>query len=629
MSKNRSSIYVLYSGAETRAMADRLVLAVKDSRDYKENKRRKILVVSADEAKEFAAKEKDFEKESLIVLQSAKDGAEYPSIVKTKFRVPNPAANYVSEISVRTVRPKAGEQSFNIILNAPDDERGGRLLEKLLSSTAVHFSKTDFTKRYASNKVVVHSNLQTGVSWGSTARRDGLETWDYIQTTNLADRPFFADTDPEVRHVYLVDRSRPVAGLPQAVVEFGVESRVRPNTLFAGKLVSGDKEVGLITAPNGLLVRGLTDRFSDFQALSTPGVTEDVLDFRAIGKQNSIVLLDFGSTPKSVAEAVRLHLGKRLRDTGVGVLDRGKTVTDLSNAIVNEQLLGAPSTKTRKLLRSDGVGLVWHLVITDASGSSSYVANSEKTGSYSAQPEAPERELFESKEAFQSRVQAYEAAVQRWRYTEPVNYRLTVVRKQRASFKIRLRFFDLTQAAGKVAWEDTAEVSVPSERITAEREERRSGHLNPPSGMQTPNGDTAVDDASLIEAGQVAADTAVAKLTARAWLNGDPMFVFAAGTVTTAAPVQPNEPSSAPEIPKITGSRKIVSIDGGVYTIGIGTAQGVMPGDKIIVNLGNNKTVTLKVISTALEARCKLANPADKAKAKAIRAGMTIQWFKK
>jgi hypothetical protein len=107
------------------------------------------------------------------------------------------------------------------------------------------------------------------------------------------------------------------------------------------------------------------------------------------------------------------------------------------------------------------------------------------------------------------------------------------------------------------------------------------------------------------------------------------MFVFAAGTVTTATPVQPNEPSSAPEIPKIKGSRKIVSIDGGVYTIGIGTAQGVMPGDKIIVNLGNNKTVTLKVISTALEARCKLANPADKAKAKAIRAGMTIQWFKK
>jgi len=39
MSKNRSSIYVLYSGPETRAMAERLVLAVKDSRDYKENKR--------------------------------------------------------------------------------------------------------------------------------------------------------------------------------------------------------------------------------------------------------------------------------------------------------------------------------------------------------------------------------------------------------------------------------------------------------------------------------------------------------------------------------------------------------------------------------------------------------------
>jgi len=560
-------------------------------------------------------------------LQSAKDAAEYSSIVKTKFRVPNPAADYVSEISVRTVRPGAGEQSFNIILNAPDDERCGRLFEKLLSATGRDYKTLDFTKRYASNKVVVHANYSSAQPWGISGKSGSLESWDYIQRAGIAERPFSAETDPEVRHVYLLDRSRQAIGLPTPILEYGVERDIRPNTLFAGKAQVGDKEVALITAPNERLLRSLTDRFSDFSSLSTTGASEEVLDFRAIGKQNSIVLLDFGNAAKPVAEDVRRHLGARLRSSGILVAERGKTITDLSNAIVNEQLLGAPSTNTRKMLRSDGVNLVWHLIITDASGSSSFVANVEKKGAYSEAPQPPKKALIDP--TYDARVREYEANLRRWQYDEPVTYRLTVTRRESASFKIRLRFFDLTKSAGKVVWEDEADVTVPRDTITMDREERRSGHLNPPSGLSAPSGISSVEDRALIDAGQAAADAAIAKLAARAWLVGDPAFTFrAAPTVAPSAP-EPSDPEPVAPIKKLTGSRKIVSIDGGVYTIGIGTAQGVMPGDKIIVNLGNNKTVTLKVISTALEARCKLANPADKAKAKAIRAGMTIQWFKK
>ncbi len=641
LAKNNTSIYILYSGAEAKPVADALRRAIVDQTDQSKARDKVVSVVSPPEAELLKISANRDKRPTTIAVVAEKDEARLSPYVAMSFRLPESSKPRLSTVSTDTLDKSAGKQKFTILLLAPDRERLERLRAIFLLKRGADYKSLDFANSYRTNKVVVHSDYSVPASWGPES---GGDVWDYIETARVAERLPSGDPADEFRHAYIVDRSKPHPDIPAPLKAALAKESIGPSSLFAGVVsMSPEVKVAVLSAPNADLTGDLVRRYRNFSSVPERPEVRSLPDFRFLATKNSVVKLNLdltGSEDRRIEGSLTEYISKLLRDKQLPVLDRGSALTKLLDELTLQQVMGA--TDTRKKLRSSGTRYVWYLTVNSVRKLTRYEGGNRRItperGFDRSVPERPTPYKKESSQDYNRRLAEYEREMRQyqvdknyWESQEPVTYDQRVDRVQESQFEVMFKLFDLEAEAGKVAWEVSVSGTGRASATYRQTEIHLNGNLARPPEPAIPGSEQTCEQSVVIDAGRSAADKAVQALLSNAWITGEPKTVFDSGAGATPEVGTGNEtggtPAQADSAPPPAASRigRVLSKTAIAIVIDLGKKNGVAKNDLVQVEISPGRVATFKVAVAGVTSTCKPVGTEAKALMKYITKGMKVR----
>jgi hypothetical protein len=635
LAKNRSSVYVVVSGPESRALGDRIIRDVKDHRDWSEPKGKRAMVVTPEEIQAMVSKDRQVLKNTVVVLMAASEKPALSPELASDLRLSSTAlTDRISRIFAKRVREPKDGLAFNVVMSAPDAERLERLQREFLATGGDKWDQLQINHEYRSAKVVVHAS--PGVSAGGWGNVGGA--WNYVQSAPLGERSPDQEQDKEFDCAYLVDRSSPDDGMPPVVRELVGSTGAKDNSLVAVKKTLPDGRcMAVLSAPNAMLLATLQRTYDNVNAIPASPMKREVVDLRSIGK--TPLLVQRGEMSAELAETVRARVAAEMRAKGLKILERGEGPKDLNRELALEQLSG--STATVKKLRSRGLRYVWHLSILNLSGRTVYrgefTRESDVPRTWNrTRPERPVRYQREKDgdygrriQEWQNDVSRYDSEYQQWEEAV-VPYRQQVIKTVEGRAMISLKLFDLEGELGEVVWEKSldggySETSVEQNQVVTVR-----GGGNIPNSPSVPESDARCPADFLTRAAQNGGRDAVGQLLENAWLTGDPyghqkpqeeQVIVENEVRATSAPAMKPAARPVAKIPKL----QVAARTAAEVTLNLGSEIGIASGDVIRVT-ASGKTVSLKVVRTGKRAVCRPATAKDRKLLSLIKPGMSAKW---
>lgn len=621
MARNVPSIYVLYSGEKAHPFASRIVQEIKDFREQNRDKKKQIIAVNVQEAEKLA-KQKDFEKQTTIVVVDDEDNIQMEPTAAIAYRLPKKDEERTSSAKLHTLVELAGRQVFSVILQAPDTERLDRVTDYLLKTSARDYKHLDFDQHWRSNKLVVHSNVNVNETWGEESG-----AWNYVTHATLNDQQPSPEPSSEFDYAYLVDQSKSCDNLPAEILARLQNASLKQGTAFATKYTLPNGHiVAILTAPNDHHLELLSRKFRKVDAIPSVDYKQTLPDLRFLAGQGSVVKINLGLSgqdDKQITNALTEYMGSAMRHTGIKVLERGMVLNKILDELSIEDLMGRSSSRQRFRLKTQGVRYVWYLSVTNVSRRTKFVGDKTAVGDTLADPgpapEEPVKESYESWDNFRARHAKWESEMGVWRnarqrydFDVPVNWHLSIERVQTTELEVQFKLFDLAQEAGTVTWE-TQVVGTSTDRSTlSDRDVVVNGHRTQPDSPQTPPAEPTCETSVALSACRDAADKSQAGLADTSWVSGAPVapFISASSIGLDNSTVQ-----------SLNGS--VLAVTTTAILIDLTELDGVTLGDTVKVKVGQ-VTATFKVVSWEPKTKCTPIDTNAKALLAKIRKGTPL-----
>jgi hypothetical protein len=667
LAKNKPSIYLITSGSQAEEEALILQTAILRHQDDK-HKPETVRIVGIEDAAKQSKEDAKFGSATLVFLLISR---EYPKALPVELSASfqfSPVDPDSSESLIKAERTRGAKAglAFNILLEAPDQERLKRLTGIFLNRTADKFDSLPFEAVYRTNRIALFCDPQDRElleGWGEL--RDPT-VWNDVERYSLSERNTMTPEQLSERaEVYFLDRSRPDAVMPapaERILEKNKDRLSETSILVAQEETEDHRPIALISAPTHLVLQKKISRYSDMEALKSAPALEEITDLRTIG--STTLLIGGISVPDEDKEALRSRIAKDLRsDLRLDVQERGPNLRVLEKELTLQKLMG--DTASAKDMRRDvGLKYVWLFDLQEYGGVTNYESGyNQITPNPSAfsepEPERPSEyagPLFHKKKR---EPQVMADLLAKWRnshnrwlqdkqdYEEKMaasyfEFERTSEAVSSARVRGTLRLMDL-RGVGKVVWEK--ECSLDQSSRTPYRSDRVTvrGVGNRPDSLDTPPSSNTCPSNLLVETAYEAGKKALSDLQESAWLPDgtqpaspvaiDPPPVVASGPSPAKPPISPNE-----------GGPKVAAVVDGVVILAAGRQRGLYVGDRVtiplvfkeirdpdnedrILRIIVQESIRLKVVKVdRLTADCAPLNATEAAKLSKVQPKMAVQW---
>ncbi len=623
MAKDRSSLYIVVSGPDTKALGEQILKSVQSHRDWQSPRGKKASVLDVAQATELLNSHPESKNETFVVLLA---GSEKPNLSDNAAKLlrvdPATLTDTVSRIHAQIVRPIKDGLSFSIVATAPDIERETRLVDEIYKVDSARADRLVLDKAYATNKLTIH--VSGGVQlpkWGTIPG-----AWNMLTTCSLGDRTPESETDPEIQSVYLIDRSAPPSGLPQVVSSLAKSVGSDDNLLIAVRnILPNSRPVIILSAPNSTLLESLANQFPSPDKLPSTAYSQAALDLRDMGKVP--LLVQRGLISRDLSNVIRGEIASDMRNGRLDVLEWLPAVTNADADVSLDQLLGTPEA-VRSLKSKAGVRYLWYMSILDARGGTTYKSAQTRMSDVPTtfpggdRPTKPDRHANESDaqrliaiHKWEDDCDKWDHAHDDWQYRAKVDFEQKIIANTEARIRLSLKLIDLRDDSGKVVWElesngiQTDSKDVRTELITVR------GALTGPRAPRVPNSNNDCPDFFFSDAARDAGRKALDQFFQSVWLDGDPY-----GKQVESVPAQKDPVATAKEV-----SFTVTATSSVQAQISIGRNEGVAVGDQVIIDtdLGS---VMMRVTEVGKLSVCRPISDDDKARFAHVKTGSTGRW---
>ncbi len=623
MAKDPSSLYVVVSGPETKRLGDLLLQQVQDHKDWTESKKKKLSVLTLDQATELLKAQPKLRKETFIVLLTREEKPALSDELALALRVDaSDLTSTVSRIHAQVVRPVKQGLSFSIVAIAPDKEREARLITELLKYGERKADLLSLDKQYKTNKVAIH--LSDGFKHGNWGTIAGA--WNAISTSALGDNPPEQDSNPETNLAYLIDRSAPPSGLPESISELAKSLGGEDNLVVAvQKTLPDNRKVVVLSAPNATLLSRLCVRFPDAERIPTVGYKEKVVDLRKVGR--STLVVQRNSLPKEIADVIRGEVASDMRSKKIDVAESIPGGSGLTREVGEDQLAGSTEA-VRALHDRAGLRYVWCLSLLDTHGGTAYRGEQRRVSDVPSEwqggprPDVPDRrrgdtdaQRAEQVRQWREDCAKWDADHDEWQNRVAVRFEQQIQSTTTASVRISLKLFDLQDDLGKVVWEKELVGTKSETREFKTETVVVHGAQNQPSELRVPESTNECPDSFYSEAGRDGAANALSQLLQEAWLDGNPY-----GQLPPKEEVPPTQNANV-TVPAMT----VTSVSAIQAEISIGRVEGVIVGDKVVIETDQGN-VNLRVTEVGKRSLCRPISDLDKSRFTRVQKGSVVHW---
>ncbi len=281
-----------------------------------------------------------------------------------------------SRMKADCLNPKAGSLSFSIALSAIDSERLQRLTDRLTGRTYTDYTAmtSGLTEAFLSYQIMRFSDED---------RRDIAEKWGSVNNIGIWAKEEWHTLDERLKlpaeklkgwhQAYFIDRSRPADIAAAQALHLHDGLKVKDTTVLANKIdADRNAQIVVFSAPNANLLGGQATEFASLEKLPSGVTSEELKDFRHIGK-TALFVIGEGPTDED-REAIRVDTARKVKEaTSIGIADSvelGRLQSD-----VTLDSLKADGGVSMRLQQRYKVHYVWLARMLDYTGGTIY--NSE------------------------------------------------------------------------------------------------------------------------------------------------------------------------------------------------------------------------------------------------------------
>lgn len=613
MSKCVTPVQIVYSGEKAKPYAERLADAILSHKDY--NKKTTFVTHSMDEYE--AATHPAADSETVIAIVAGEETNQLTSKLGALF--PTGPASFDPEtcnLVVQMPRAKAGQITFDGLIEAPKGEDLAESLDRFMSFSTLNWRDLKFNNQLKVNRVLTGgTNVLNWIpNWGRLVG-NVINTVTYVE-------PLTEPSGTEDQ-VYFWNRSLAGAVVPPAFKPLTDSLKVGPLTFAAVRQTQANgHNLALYTAPSEKVLEHLAEKFPNLRMVREGGFVSQVNDLRTA--KTTLSLVNGTGIDRDIVTTVGDMFDGGLRNRArLNVLQRGSASDVVGQDLTNQDVAA-------KVKSSYGVRWVFVTDISDATGNVEYFAENQCLSNLPTEydqdaPNEPKRgrrsdqEWEQVRAKYQKDLADYRAKKSKYEYEDQVQWRKSVLKKSYGQIHVSIKLIDLDDRA-RVVWIGERQEKVEETVVLRTEIENVRGHMRKPRLLDCPRPENTAPLA-VKKAGAQAVDFVVHDFVGESLL--------------------PNEDVN---VATVDVDIKTIAVEPPIITINAGQAQNLKVGDHVTIQLyrdivdPNTKeviervatdTITLEIVRVGKTSDCKATTPKDAELLAKIKVGDVVQIVKK
>ncbi len=613
MSKCVTPVQIVYSGEKSKPYAERLASVILNHKDY--NKKTTVATHSIEEYEAASHPAADAETVIAIIAQeetnqlNPKLGALFPTGPSS---FDSESCNLVAQM----VRAKAGQITFDGLIEAPKSEDLAEALDRFMSFSTLNWRDLKFNNQLKVNRVLTGGTNVLGwiPNWGRLVGN-------VINTVTYADP--LPDPGSAEDQVYFWNRSATGSAVPPAFRSLTESLKVGPLTFAAVRQTQANGHtLALYTAPSEKVLEHLAEKFPNLRMVREGGFVSQVNDLRTA--KTTLSLINGTGVDRDIVNTVGDMLDSGIRNRGgLSILQRG-SASDLVGQDLTNQDVAA------KIKSSYGVRWVFVTELSDATGNIEYSAENQCLSNLPTEydqdpPNEPKRgrrsdqEWEQVRAKYQKDLTDYRAKKSKYEYEDQVQWRKSILKKSFGQIRVSVKLIDLDDHA-RVVWIGERQEKVEETVVLRSEVENMRGHMRKPRLLDCPRPENTAPLA-IKKAGAQAVEDVVRNFVGESLLPNEDVKVAVADV-----------------------DIKTIAVEPPIITINAGQAQNLKVGDHVTIQLyrdivdPNTKeviervatdTITLEIVRVGKTSDCKAMTPKDAELLAKIKVGDVVQIVKK